>query len=292
MFGPAFLTGAWAWSDPGHAAGLCTGGLPIGDRASARRRQHRPLVVRPRRPVERDLHEQHLRHVPRACRRHLPGGSVRQNLLITERHPARHRRGLAIGSGNGHVFFELVVAHGMLELPCITVAGAAGLRLGWSIVDLGLADAPGLTGGRSATVGRDRLRDDGLARHCRTDRGLHAPGREESLSTVLVVGLTCSASSYWTLALWRGVDQSSPCDFARRYDLTQAAGSAAAGASTTSASRTAQQGDGVVAGRDHAERHGRPRRRFASRARVSTSCSQAESVIACDGNSVPPRQHG
>ena len=45
--------------------------------------------------------------------------------------------GLAIGSGNGRPFFELVTAHGVLELSCIVVAGAAGLRLGWAIIDPG-----------------------------------------------------------------------------------------------------------------------------------------------------------
>jgi uncharacterized membrane protein SpoIIM required for sporulation len=38
--------------------------------------------------------------------------------------------GLAIDAGNGRAFLELVVAHGVLELSCIVVAGAAGLRLG------------------------------------------------------------------------------------------------------------------------------------------------------------------
>ena len=45
--------------------------------------------------------------------------------------------GLAIGAGNGRPFFELVVAHGVLELSCIAVAGAAGLRLASAIVDPG-----------------------------------------------------------------------------------------------------------------------------------------------------------
>lgn len=45
--------------------------------------------------------------------------------------------GLAIGAGNGRTFFELVTAHGVLELSCIVVASAAGLRMGWSIVSPG-----------------------------------------------------------------------------------------------------------------------------------------------------------
>src|SRR5205807_9235378 len=40
-------------------------------------------------------------------------------------------------SGNGRVFFELVVGHGVLELSCIVVAGAAGLRLAMAVIDPG-----------------------------------------------------------------------------------------------------------------------------------------------------------
>jgi uncharacterized membrane protein SpoIIM required for sporulation len=45
--------------------------------------------------------------------------------------------GLMIGAGNWVGFVDLVTGHGVLELTCIVVAGAAGLRLGWSIVDPG-----------------------------------------------------------------------------------------------------------------------------------------------------------
>jgi uncharacterized membrane protein SpoIIM required for sporulation len=45
--------------------------------------------------------------------------------------------GLTVGAGNGAFFVELVAAHGVLELSCIVVAGAAGLRLGWAIVEPG-----------------------------------------------------------------------------------------------------------------------------------------------------------
>jgi uncharacterized membrane protein SpoIIM required for sporulation len=45
--------------------------------------------------------------------------------------------GLMTQAGNGTGFVDLVTAHGVLELSCILVAGAAGLSLGWSIVDPG-----------------------------------------------------------------------------------------------------------------------------------------------------------
>jgi uncharacterized membrane protein SpoIIM required for sporulation len=45
--------------------------------------------------------------------------------------------GLAGGGGHAEAFFTLVLPHGVLELSLIVVAAAAGLRLGWAIVDPG-----------------------------------------------------------------------------------------------------------------------------------------------------------
>ena len=42
--------------------------------------------------------------------------------------------GLAIGAGNAKVFVAAVVAHGILELSCIVIGGAAGLSLGRAIL--------------------------------------------------------------------------------------------------------------------------------------------------------------
>lgn len=45
--------------------------------------------------------------------------------------------GLAAEAGNGRAFLEFIIPHGPIELSCIVVAGAAGLRLGWSIANPG-----------------------------------------------------------------------------------------------------------------------------------------------------------
>ena len=45
--------------------------------------------------------------------------------------------GLATGAGNGGDLLRLIVGHGVLELSCIAVAAAAGLRVGWSLVEPG-----------------------------------------------------------------------------------------------------------------------------------------------------------
>jgi len=45
--------------------------------------------------------------------------------------------GLMIGHGRGVEFFALILPHGMLELSAVFLAAAAGLRLGWKIIDPG-----------------------------------------------------------------------------------------------------------------------------------------------------------
>src|SRR5205823_6095793 len=116
--------------------------------------------------------------------------------------------GLAIGAGNGRVFFELVTAHGVLELSCIVVSGAAGLRLGWAIIDPGT-----------------RPRGEALRQEARaaiemvlgTAPWLVLAGLVEGfltpagtgLATVLAVGLSLGAV-FWGLVLWRGAPKDAP----------------------------------------------------------------------------------
>lgn len=45
--------------------------------------------------------------------------------------------GGAVAAGKAGIFFALVLPHGFLELLAICIAGGAGLRIGWSIVDPG-----------------------------------------------------------------------------------------------------------------------------------------------------------
>ena len=46
--------------------------------------------------------------------------------------------GLAVQQGHGDVAFALIYGHGFLELTIIAVTAAAGMRMGWAIVDPGL----------------------------------------------------------------------------------------------------------------------------------------------------------
>ncbi|HSH60949.1 MAG TPA: stage II sporulation protein M [Acidimicrobiales bacterium] len=110
--------------------------------------------------------------------------------------------GLAVGSGNGPVFFELVAPHGVLELSCIVVAGAAGIRLGWSIVDPGhrpRSVALVSEGRRAVEVILGTLPWFVLAG---VVEGLVTP-RQPGLASAVALGVVLGVV-YWLLVLWRG----------------------------------------------------------------------------------------
>ncbi len=110
--------------------------------------------------------------------------------------------GLVSGAGNGRVLVELVAAHGILELSCIIVSAAAGLRMGWAIVQPGYrrrSEALAQEAGAAAQVALGTapwLVLAGLVEGFVTPRGLGAPG-------AVAVGLAL-AGCYWGLLLWRG----------------------------------------------------------------------------------------
>jgi uncharacterized membrane protein SpoIIM required for sporulation len=116
--------------------------------------------------------------------------------------------GVAAAGGNGQVFAELVVPHGVLELSCIVVAGAAGLRVGLALIDPGR-----------------RRRGDALVAEARAAAELAlgtAPwlvlagivegfvtGAGGGLAPALAVGFGLGAL-YWTLVIWRGAVTTEP----------------------------------------------------------------------------------
>ncbi len=50
--------------------------------------------------------------------------------------------GVAIDAGNGRAFLEFIIPHGPIELTCVVVAAAAGLRLGWAVASPGNLPRP------------------------------------------------------------------------------------------------------------------------------------------------------
>jgi uncharacterized membrane protein SpoIIM required for sporulation len=110
--------------------------------------------------------------------------------------------GLAIGAGFGSEFVELVTAHGVLELSCIAVASAAGMRMGTALV------LPGRMSRSKALVLEAR---ESVAIILGTAPWLVLAGLVEGFVTpagvglpaVLGVGFSLGAL-YWGLVLWRG----------------------------------------------------------------------------------------
>jgi uncharacterized membrane protein SpoIIM required for sporulation len=110
--------------------------------------------------------------------------------------------GLAIGSGNGDLFFELVAPHGVLELSCIIVTAAAGMRMGWALVD------PGRRRRGTALIEEGRNAVEivvgtipwfvvaGLVEGFATPKGL-------GLVPAVIFGCILG-TGYWLLLLWRG----------------------------------------------------------------------------------------
>ena len=111
--------------------------------------------------------------------------------------------GLMGQAGNGVGFIDLVTAHGVLELSCILVGGAAGLSLGWSII------APGLRTRRASLQGEaveclllvlgtaPWLIVAGIV------EGNRANLAEAGLGAVIGTGVGLGLL-FWGLVLWRG----------------------------------------------------------------------------------------
>lgn len=110
--------------------------------------------------------------------------------------------GLTFSSGRGALFMELVTAHGILELSCVVVAAAAGLRMGMALV------LPGKQTRAQALVDEARgavaivlgtapwLVLAGIVEGFLTPAGL---GLEAVVGFGVTLGLV-----YWGLVLWRG----------------------------------------------------------------------------------------
>jgi uncharacterized membrane protein SpoIIM required for sporulation len=58
-------------------------------------------------------------------------------LLITNGAGVGQAAGLFAAAGQSSKFYGLILPHGLLELTSVIIAGAAGLRLGWAVIDPG-----------------------------------------------------------------------------------------------------------------------------------------------------------
>jgi uncharacterized membrane protein SpoIIM required for sporulation len=204
---PTVLAGYWAWRDPGPASGL------VPDAYQS--------VTQPRQPGQdlgvsvedqSDLAAQIFTNNIQVTFIAFAGGMLlglgTLYVLIQNGVLMGAIAGLAIGAGNGRPFFELVVAHGVLELSCIIVAGLAGLRLAAAIIDPGTQTRMDAlrTEARAAVeiiIGTmPWLVVAGLVEGFLTPAGT-------GLTVVLFVGFALGAI-FWGLVLWRGAPEQPP----------------------------------------------------------------------------------
>jgi uncharacterized membrane protein SpoIIM required for sporulation len=201
---PTLLSGYWAWRDPGAASGLApsayqsvTQPRPDGQDLGVSVDEQSDLAAR--------IFTNNIQVSFLAFAGGILLGLGTLYLLIQNGIMLGAVAGLAIGAGNGRPFFELVVAHGVLELSCIVVAGAAGLRLASAIVDPGTRPRMDAlrTEARAAVeivLGTAVwLVVAGLVEGFLTPAG-------KGLAVVLVVGLGLGVL-FWGLILWRGAPE-------------------------------------------------------------------------------------
>ncbi|HEY5077456.1 MAG TPA: stage II sporulation protein M, partial [Acidimicrobiia bacterium] len=201
---PTLLSGYWAWRDPGAASGLApsayqsvTQPRPDGQDLGVSVDEQSDLAAR--------IFTNNIQVSFLAFAGGILLGLGTLYLLIENGIMLGAVAGLAIGAGNGRAFFELVVAHGVLELSCIVVSGAAGLRLASAIVDPGTRPRMDAlrTEARAAVeivLGTAVwLVVAGLVEGFLTPAG-------KGLAVVLVVGLGLGVL-FWGLVWWRGAPE-------------------------------------------------------------------------------------
>jgi uncharacterized membrane protein SpoIIM required for sporulation len=201
LFAPALLAGTWAWRDPGAASGLVPSQY---QRVTEPRPSGTDLgvSVSDEAALASQIFTNNITVTMLAFGGGLLLGLGTVLVLLQNGVLLGAVAGLSIGAGNGRPFFALVTAHGVLELSCICVSAAAGLRIGWAIVDPGYR--------RRGDALRDEARAAvemligtapwlvvaGLVEGFVTPAGLPLP-------VVITIGL-CLGAIYWGLVLWRG----------------------------------------------------------------------------------------
>ena len=207
LAGPALLAGYWAWRDPGRASGLAPDAYQS---VTEPRRAGQDLGVSVSDQADLAAHifTNNIQVTMLAFAGGMLFGLGTLYVLLYNGMLLGAVAGLAVNAGNGRPFFELVTAHGVLELSCIAVGGVAGLRLASALVDPGNRPR-GVALREEARAAAELVLGTafwlvvaGLVEGFLTPAGT-------GLETVLVVGFGLGAL-YWGLVWWRGKPEEAP----------------------------------------------------------------------------------
>lgn len=196
---PCVLSGVWAVHDPGAAIGL----VPSRFRAAADPHlRHLAIGAASQAVLASSIFTNNIQVTFLAFAGGLTLGAGTLAVLAYNGLLLGAIGGLTLQTGSFSVFLRYVAPHGMLELSCIVVSGAAGLRLAWALIDPG-------TMTRGGSLRREArpaitlvlgtapwLVLAGLTEGFVTPQGL-------PLTAALAVGLGLSAT-FWLLAACRG----------------------------------------------------------------------------------------
>lgn len=198
LFVPMALALAWGLDDPGAAIGVVPGEFQ-GERSAS---GDVGLGAGERAAFSSAIFTNNLQVVFLAFAGGLLAGLGTAAVLLYNGLGIGALLGIAIESGEGPVLAELVVPHGVLELTLIVVTAAAGLRVGWALVDPGPRP-------RLAAFGAEARRSieiivgtvpwvvlAGLVEGFVTGSGL---GLEGAVAVGFLLGLL-----WWFLLAWRG----------------------------------------------------------------------------------------
>jgi len=201
LFVPAIVGGLWAHGDPSHAAGVVPGiSSAVVVKRQATRNLGRAATSGP--AISSQIFTNNIRVTFLTFAGGILFGLGSALVLVYNGAFLGIVAGLATASGNAKFLAQFVTAHGVLELSCITVAGAAGLRLGLALI------SPGYRPRGEVLVEEGRKTVEIVLG---TMPWLVVAGLVEGFITpaalgfgvVLPVGLGLGAT-YWGLVIWRG----------------------------------------------------------------------------------------
>lgn len=198
-FLPCLLAGLWALHDPGAALGL----VPAKFQAAAHVHVHKlPFGATTQATLASSIFTNNIQVTFLVFGGGLLLGAGSLAVLAYNGATLGALGGVTLGAGNFSVFVRYIVPHGILELSCFVVAGAAGLRLGWALIDAGtLPRGESLRRAARPAVGMilgtaPCLIVAGLTEGFVTPRGL-------SVGAALAVGILLGGG-FWVLVLTRG----------------------------------------------------------------------------------------
>jgi uncharacterized membrane protein SpoIIM required for sporulation len=218
LFGPALLGGYWAWRDPGAAGGLVPSEFQYVSEPRTRG-QDWGVSVDDQAAFSSEIFTNNIRVAIVAFAGGILLGVGALYMLITNGLILGATFGIAVGVGNGPPLFQQVLAHGFLELSCIAVAGAAGLRIGWAIIDPGSRPRGVALREESRAAAEMLLGTAAWLVVAGLVEGFVTPSGQ-ALGTVLVIGVGL-AVLFWGGIFWLGRERGDS-DGAAELDATSA----------------------------------------------------------------------